>query len=675
MALRALVTPAQREREMRMTTARREANRMTATSQNFRRLPIASAFGFAAPANPLRRNHGRGAGWPRADAIGTKSHPPGQGRGAKGATFDRVGGDHFVRVLRRSPCLTSVRRDGLKCVAADDGVNINILRNPHMSTIRSHISGKRALGTAAIAGAVAATIFGQALRTPSAVADTPKRLDNPNIARVDELASAMKEVGKRVEPGVVSINVEKTGTRGGRGEMNEDMLRQFFPDRDGDGEPDVPPGFRFRFGPGGGNGGQRGNPGGDNDGEASPEDAIPGPRVFGEGSGVILDATADKAYILTNNHVAGDATKLTVTLSDGRKIEDVTVVGTDPLSDLAVLEIKAEGLKAVAWGDSSTLDKGDIVLAFGAPFGYVGSMTQGIVSALNRQANLLGQGGYENFIQTDCAINPGNSGGPLVNIHGEIVGINTAIASRSGGFNGIGFAIPSEMAKFVYTQIKEKGRVERGFLGVKIGEASALPKSQAKMLGLGNNPTGAFVSVLQNDTPAAGKLQPNDVIVRMNGKPIATMQELRIKIATTPPGQTVKLGVIRGGKEQEVDITLGTLPDANAKVASKDKPKEQAAQTPQFGVSLSDANPARLKALGLPADVGGALVTGVKNGSPAQQAGLANNDLITQINGKDVKDAAEATALLKDAKLADGVNLIVKTKDGTKSVFMQSDGN
>ena len=292
---------------------------------------------------------------------------------------------------------------------------------------------------------------------------------------------------------------------------------------------------------------------------------------------MILDAADGKAYILTNNHVAGDATKMVVTLADGRKIDDVKLIGADPLSDLAVLEIKADDLKAIRWGDSDTLDKGDIVLAFGAPFGYVGSMTQGIVSALGRQAHILGDGGYENFIQIDCAINPGNSGGPLVNIHGEIVGINTAIASSSGGFNGIGFAIPSDLAKYVYDELKENGKVTRGFLGVKIGDASALPKQQAAALGLGNNPTGAFVSMLQDGTPAAGKLQPNDVIVKINGEPIATMQGLRLKIATSKPGTTVKLGVIRDGQPQDVDVKLGTLPGPDQPVAAVPAAGERAA--------------------------------------------------------------------------------------------------
>lgn len=534
-----------------------------------------------------------------------------------------------------------------------------------MSTIR--LNRKRTLATAALAGAAAATILGSSLRPQRALADQPPRMMNEDIASVDRLASAMKEVGKAVEPSVVSINVEKqqvaTGRRGGR--LDDDMLRRFFPDNDNDGEPDLPPNLRRRFQ-------QQDN---DDNGEASPDDAIPGPRVFGEGSGVILDATADKAYILTNNHVAGDATKMSVTLSDGRKIEDVKLLGADPLSDLAVLEIKAEGLKAVRWGDSSTLEKGDVVLAFGSPFGYVGSMTQGIVSALNRsQVGILGTGGYENFIQTDCAINPGNSGGPLVNIHGEIVGINTAIASRTGGFNGVGFAIPSELAKFVYAQLKDTGHVQRGFLGVKIGNASVLSKQRAAMLGLGANPSGAFVAELQNNTPAFGKLEPNDVIVSIDGKKVTTQQDVRLKVSTMAPGSTVKLGVLRGGKEREVEITLGTLPGSEAKVATNAKPREQTA-SPQIGVNLSDANPARLKANGLPEDAKGALVTGVKNGSPAAQAGLDNGDLIVRIGEKEIASAADATAALKDAKLTDGIALLVKNKDGTKSVFIQVDAN
>ena len=514
---------------------------------------------------------------------------------------------------------------------------------------------RSALGAAAIVGGSASFLR----------AEPPVKQDADTIARVDELANAMKHVGKAIEPSVVSIDVEKRAPVRQRMKMDDDFLKRFFPDNDGDGKPDVPEQFKQHM-----NGGDNSD---DNNGDETPDDSSDG-KLYGEGSGVILDVNGEDAYILTNNHVAGDATKLQVTLADGRKIEDVTVIGTDPLTDLAVLKVKGKDLVGAKWGESESLEKGDLVLAFGAPFGYVGSMTQGIVSALNRQAGILGQSGYENFIQTDCAINPGNSGGPLVNIHGEIVGINTAIASRSGGFNGIGFAIPSQLAKHVYEQIKDTGKVTRGFLGVKIMDASAVKKQLTKKLGLADDQHGVYVDGFQNDTPAAGKLEPNDVITSIDGQPLKTSQELRFKIATTTPGTTVKLGVIRGGKEQTIDIKVGTLPESDAPAVAKAK-HDAATSTPELGVTFADAGANRLKAAGLPEDAKGALVTGVKANSPAAMADLKTNDLIIKVGDKDVTSAAEAVAAIKEGKLSDGISLLIKNKEGTRSIFIQSDGN
>ena len=183
---------------------------------------------------------------------------------------------------------------------------------------------------------------------------------------------------------------------------------------------------------------------------------------------MILDVADGYGYILTNNHVAGGASSMVVTLSDGRIIKDATLVGADPKTDLAVVKIKADHLIAAKWGDSKELEPGDEILAFGSPFGYVGSMTHGIVSALHRQAHILGPAGYENFIQVDAPINPGNSGGPLVDLRGDVVGINAAIATVSGGFQGIGFAIPTEEARPIYEQLRTTGKIVRGWLRRKL---------------------------------------------------------------------------------------------------------------------------------------------------------------------------------------------------------------
>ena len=256
-----------------------------------------------------------------------------------------------------------------------------------------------------------------------------------------------------------------------------------------------------------------------------------------------------------------------ITLSDGRKIKNATLVGADPKTDLAVVKIQADKLIPAKWGNSDDLSKGDWIMAFGSPFGYVGSMTHGIVSALHRQAGILGTFGYENFVQVDAPINPGNSGGPLVNIHGEVVGINTLIASRSGGFQGVGFAIPSNQAKQVYQILKDKGKVVRGWLGVEIADVSKLPE-EAKSSGY-QGEDGVLVKGVLRDTPAAGKLQSGDVVTALDGKPVKDTQQLRGAIALMAPDTEVTLQVIRDGKSQDVKIKLGEQPASEEAMASR----------------------------------------------------------------------------------------------------------
>ena len=257
----------------------------------------------------------------------------------------------------------------------------------------------------------------------------------------------------------------------------------------------------------------------------------------GTGSGVIMDVDNGYGYILTNNHVAGDGSEIfEITLADGRVLhkDDCKLMGADPKSDLAVVQVKADRLIPAHWGNSDDLEKGDWVMAFGSPFGYVGSMTHGIVSALNRTSVIPDKtNDYENFIQVDAPINPGNSGGPLVNIHGEVVGINTAIATVSGGFQGIGFAIPSNQAKVVYASLKEHGKVVRGWLGVGIRNVSDDPDI-AKSFGYQGD-TGVLVSQTIPNTPAYGKLLHGDIVTQVNGQPVNDMTQLRNRIAADCP--------------------------------------------------------------------------------------------------------------------------------------------
>ncbi|HEY8666010.1 MAG TPA: trypsin-like peptidase domain-containing protein, partial [Tepidisphaeraceae bacterium] len=386
--------------------------------------------------------------------------------------------------------------------------------------------------------ATAAGFFGFDLfqRAQFAMAEEKVAVNREQLKNVEDLSTVFRHVGKIVEPSVVNINVRKT-IKGVHPHLpfDEDQLRKFFPDRNGDGEPDLPPGF-----------------GGEGDDGTMEQ--------IGTGSGVIMETADGAGYILTNNHVAGGATEMDITLSDGREIKNAKLLGADAKTDLAVVKIHAERLIPAKWGNSDELDKGDWVLAFGSPFGYVGSMTHGIISALNRTGvGILGAQGYENFIQVDAPINPGNSGGPLTNIHGEVVGINTAIASRSGGFQGIGFAIPSNQAKFVYAQLKDKGKVTRGWLGVSISDITK-NLDNAKSFGFTGD-KGVLVEQTFPNTPATGKLQPGDIVTQLDGKPVDNVQELRNAVAATPPGTEMKFTVFRDGKSQDVAVKIGDQPE------------------------------------------------------------------------------------------------------------------
>jgi len=461
-----------------------------------------------------------------------------------------------------------------------------------------------------------------------------------DLSHVPDLSDVFRSVATAVEPSVVKISVEKTVTVS-TGELPP-AFRRFFRQFKGEGRegmPDLSPWFN------------NGTPGGHL-------------NEYSTGSGVIMDAGNGVGYILTNNHVVKSAKEVNVTLADGRQINHAKVVGTDPKTDLAVVEIKEDRLIPAQWGDSTKLQQGDRVMAFGSPFGYVGSMTHGIVSALHRQAGILGRDGYENFIQVDAPINPGNSGGPLVNIHGNVVGINTAIASDSGGFEGIGFAIPSREAKQVYTILKEKGHVTRGWLGIEIINVANSP-DEAKSAGYqGKN--GVLVHGVLRDSPATEKLRPGDIITALNGKSMNDSRQLRNAIAMTAPGTDATLHVIRNGKAEDLTIKIGQQ-GGNEAMAMAGK----AEHAQKLGLQMVTPSDEQLQKYGL-SEKGGALVTLVKPGSVAAMAGLRPGDLITRVGQQKVSDAKQASEALSKANLKDGIKLYVANRQGTEFLFLQS---
>ncbi len=344
----------------------------------------------------------------------------------------------------------------------------------------------------------------------------------------------------------------------------------------------------------------------------------------GLGSGVIIDAA--KGYVLTNNHVINQAQKINVQLNDGREFE-AKLIGGDDQSDIALLQLQnATGLTQIAVADSDKLRVGDFAVAVGNPFGLGQTATSGIVSALGRSG--LNLEGLENFIQTDASINRGNSGGALLNLNGELIGINTAILAPTGGSIGIGFAIPSNMAQTLAQQLIQSGEIQRGLLGIKGMEMSA---DIAKAFNL-NVQRGAFVSeVLPGSGSAKAGIKSGDVIVSLNGKPLNSFAELRSRIATTAPGTKVKLGLLRDGKGQEVEVTLDKSTASSASAESL-SPALQ-------GASLADGQ--------LKDGTKGITIEEVAKDSPAAQAGLHKDDVIIGVNRERVQSIAEMRKVLE----------------------------
>lgn len=351
------------------------------------------------------------------------------------------------------------------------------------------------------------------------------------------------------------------------------------------------------------------------------------------GSGVIL--TSD-GTIITNDHVVEGATDIKVSLSD-KKEYTAKVIGTDKPSDIAVLKINATGLPTLPLGDSSTLKVGDLVFAIGDPFGVGETATMGIVSAKERGPNPeIGQIElYQNFIQTDASINPGNSGGALVDLHGNLVGINTAILSGGGGGNvGIGFAIPIDMAHQVMDQIVEHGKVIRGYLGLLPEDVTP---ALAQQFGL-SEPTGALVSQVESNTPASrAGLKRGDVILKVDGKPINGMNDLRLTISGMAPNSTADLTIWRDGKTQDVKVTLATLPEQSA----QNNQNENNESGTMSGVQVETITPDMTQDLGVPNDTHGVVVTSVDPASQAAAAGLDRGVVIVEVNHQAVNDSRE----------------------------------
>jgi serine protease Do len=362
-------------------------------------------------------------------------------------------------------------------------------------------------------------------------------------------------------------------------------------------------------------------------------------REHALGSGVIVSADG---YIVTNNHVIAKASEIEVMLSDRRTFK-ARVIGSDPRTDVAVIKVEGTKLPTVPWGDSSTLKVGAIVMAFGNPFGLNFTVTRGSVSAVGRSGLNIEQ--YEDFIQTDAAINPGNSGGALVDVHGQVVGINTAILSTSsgpggqGGWNGVGFAIPSNIVKHVMESLIKTGRVSRGYLGILPGDLNPALARQFKVPDV----SGVIVNQVEPGSPAEkGGLKQGDVIRTLNGQKVEGRDRFRATVAGMSPGSEVTLGILRDGKPETLKVTLGEQPASLAGPGGAEKgPSEGTLR----GISVQELTPSIRQQLGLPTNTRGVVISDLEPDSPAAQAGLQPGDVIQSINRQPVNSVADFNRL------------------------------
>jgi serine protease Do len=499
-------------------------------------------------------------------------------------------------------------------------------------TSKKKIAGGAALVAVGAAAAVAVTnvqlSWGPRAQAapPVVIAETKPALPPPSAAQVADartLSRTFAQVASQLSPSVVRISITKSGKsmRGRRGMGGNPFqgtpFERFFGDED--------------------------------DGQ------FEGPKQRGTGSGVVIDK---KGYILTNNHVVEDADEVKVGFADGKTVSG-KVVGTDPKSDLAVVKVDNVDVQVAKLGDSDKVAVGEWVIAIGNPFGLDHTVTVGVLSAKNRSG--FDRGHYEDFLQTDASINPGNSGGPLVDLDGEVIGINTMIA---GIGTGIGFAVPSSMAKPIAEQLIKTGRVRRPFLGVVMQDMNP---ELSKKLGRGAPEKGALVGQVQPGSPAdkAG-IKPGDILVDIDKTPVSGSKSVQRTVLGKSIGQKVNIGVWRDGKTMNIATSLAELPGEEKLAMQKggaNSPKTK------LGLGLQSLTPDLTERLGVPKGQKGAVVTSVREGSPAQEAGVQEGDIILEVDRKPIANADDAARLLQSEQ-AGGHLLRIKRRDGALFIVL-----
>jgi serine protease Do len=470
----------------------------------------------------------------------------------------------------------------------------------NVSTNQLVAIAKKLAAPAAVAGAF---LLGAAIFAGHGSVHAASPMDDNSVSALTALDQAMEAVTSKVTPAVVNVAVTAKTSGDGSITVNGEPMQN------------LPRGLQQFFGP---------------MFQGQPQQ----PQIeHGVGSGIII---SPDGYIVTNDHVVDGATNIKVTLNDRRTL-NAKVIGVDKLTDLAVIKVDAKDLPTVVWGDSTKLMPGQTVLAFGSPFGYFQfSVTRGIVSAVNR-SNPYSDDPRKpgNFIQTDAAINPGNSGGPLVNAHGELVGINTFIISNGGSFAGAGFAIPSQLVRATADQLIAHGKVEHGYLGISINDVTPDNAHFFKL----PDATGAIVAQVTPDSPASeGGLKTGDVVSAVNGQQILNASGLQMTVSEMAPGTKIKVQVMRDGKPETLNLTVGSF-HGKTEVAGNEE--HDGPSSGKLGLAVADLTPTVRQQANIPERVHGVVVENVRPGSPADDAGIQPGDVIAEVNRQPAVSASQ----------------------------------
>lgn len=438
--------------------------------------------------------------------------------------------------------------------------------------------------------------------------------EDNGIETLRKTSKAFTDVAKKAVPAVVAVQVEQTVSGGMDMFQNSPFDDEF---------------FRRFFGP-----------------QARPRQPQKEKRV-GQGSGFII--TSD-GYILTNNHVVDDAEKITVVLKDGRKL-DAKKIGTDPDSDVALIKVEGKDFPVIEIGDSDALEIGEWVIAIGNPFGLSETVTVGIVSAKGRQVG-INEGGYEDFIQTDAAINPGNSGGPLLDINGKAIGMNSAIISQSGGYMGIGLAIPINMAMAVKEQLLTSGKVTRGYIGITMNPEGLTPEL-AESFGYKGEKGILITEVLEESPAAKAGLKQGDIIVKLSGKEVVSNEAFRNAVSLMAPGTEIELVIFRDGKEEKLTVEIGSLSESKFATKTSEIGK-------QLGLAIVAIDSDIARQLGVKGEQG-VVVAEVTPDSPAEYAGIKPGMVILSVNRVEVNAVPEFNEALKETEQTKAARLLIKT--------------